>query len=196
VRSHQGILRPLVIAAILALTFSVRPAVSGLTGPAPKIHIGNFGCVNPNYYRGAQPRGGDYADLAALGVRTVIDLTKDGDSGEAAVVGNLRMQFYRIPMTTREAPSVETIAYFLKLVSDPASQPVFVHCQGGRHRTGLMTAIYRMTIDGWSAREAFAEMKRYNFGADGLHPEFKKLVFEYQPDPALVPAPRGVQVPR
>ena len=34
------------------------------------IAIDNFGCVNENYYRGAQPKGRDYADLATLGVKT------------------------------------------------------------------------------------------------------------------------------
>jgi hypothetical protein len=34
------------------------------------IRIYNFGRVDPNYYRGAQPKGRDYSDLAALGVKT------------------------------------------------------------------------------------------------------------------------------
>jgi hypothetical protein len=33
----------------------------------PAIRIDNFGQVNANYFRGAQPKGRDYADLAALG---------------------------------------------------------------------------------------------------------------------------------
>ena len=43
------------------------------------IRIDNFGQVNAHYYRGAQPVGRDYADLAALGVTMVIDLQRDGD---------------------------------------------------------------------------------------------------------------------
>lgn len=44
-----------------------------------KIHIDNFGHINANYYRSAQPNSQDYADLAELGVKTVIDLTEDGE---------------------------------------------------------------------------------------------------------------------
>ena len=44
-----------------------------------------------------------------------------------------------------------------------------------------MTAAYRMTAEGWNAQKAFAEMKQYNFGADFLHPEFKKFVYSFQP---------------
>ena len=72
---------------------------------------------------------------------------------------------------------------FLQLVNDPANQPVYVHCAGGRHRTGVMTAVYRMTSDGWTADRAFKEMKDYKFGADFLHPEFKKFVYGYRLEP-------------
>ena len=47
--------------------------------------IDNFGKVNDNYYRGAQPED-HYTDLAALGVRTVIDLTRDGRADEQGFV--------------------------------------------------------------------------------------------------------------
>ena len=67
-------------------------------------------------------------------------------------------------------------------MNDPASQPVYVHCVGGRHRTGVMTAAYRMTHEGWSGDQAFKEMKQYNFGSDFLHPEFKQFVYGYHPD--------------
>ena len=43
-----------------------------------------------------------------------------------------------------------------------------------------MTAVYRMTHDGWSPDQAFKEMKQYKFGADFLHAEFKQFVYAYQ----------------
>ncbi len=164
---------------------SVQPATrSSLSA----IHIDNFGRIDGNYYRGSQPKGEDYADLAALGVRTVIDLTKDGDPAEAGMVEHAGMRFVRIPMTTHETPSADTVARFLQIVNDPANQPVYVHCQGGRHRTGVMTAVYRITDDGWTADQAFAEMKQFRFGADFLHPEFKQFVYSYRPAAARADA--------
>jgi protein tyrosine/serine phosphatase len=76
------------------------------------------------------------------------------------------------------------IAQRAQIVNDPANQPVYVHCVGGRHRTGVMTAAYRMTQDGWTADRAFSEMKQYKFGADFLHPELKKFVYAYRDEPA------------
>lgn len=58
-----------------------------------------------------------------------------------------------------------------------------------------MTAVYRMTEDGWTADRAFKEMKQFKFGADMLHPEFKAFVFGYQPTPTHVPAVLATAIP-
>ena len=155
-----------------------------------KIAIDNFGRINSNYYRGAQPKGRDYIDLAALGVKTLIDLTSDDSQADEKVMAeHAGMTYFRIPMTTHQVPSAAKLAEFLKIVNDPANQPVYVHCVGGRHRTGVMTALYRMTQDGWDADRAFGEMKQYKFGADFLHPEFKEYVYSYRADAAATAAP-------
>lgn len=165
------------IAALIALALSVAPAFAL---DVSKIRIENFGRVDDTYYRGGQPVGQDYAALAAAGIKTVISLTSDdaqpNEQGLAEAAG---MTFFQIPMTTHHAPTAAQITAFLAIVNDKAAQPVYVHCVGGRHRTGVMTAIYRMTADNWSAAQAFAEMKQYRFGADFLHAEFKDFVMGY-----------------
>lgn len=144
-----------------------------------KTQIKNFGCINETFYRGAQPKERDYADLAAMGVKTVIDLQRNGKEGEQSLVEAQGMKFYRIPMSDSETPSAAHAELFLKLVNDPANQPVFVHCAGGRHRTGAMSAIYRITHDGWSADQAFLEMKRYDFDYGMGHGSLKRYVFAF-----------------
>ncbi len=146
------------------------------------IRIDNFGAINSNYYRGAQPEGGDYAQLAALGVKMVIDLQKDGKDNERQLVERAGMKFVRIPMTTHVPPTKAQQEQFLALVNDPENQPVYVHCKGGKHRTGVMTALYRMENEGWTSDRAFREMKNYKFGADFLHSEFKRFVYSYRPE--------------
>ena len=165
-------------------------AAATATAVAPRIRIDNFGRVNANYYRGAQPQGRDYADLASLGVRTIINLTSDdADAGEQALAERAGLRYEQIPMSTHRQPTAEEVARFLAIVNDPANQPVYVHCVGGRHRTGVMTAGYRITHDGWTADQAFAEMKQYKFGADFLHPEFKAFVYGYRSTLAQAAAP-------
>jgi protein tyrosine/serine phosphatase len=58
----------------------------------------------------------------------------------------------------------EAIEQFLAVMDDPDSYPVLIHCKAGLHRTGVMTAIYRMEYEGWTPRYAVEEMKRLGFG--------------------------------
>ena len=162
-----------------------RAATAAPASAVDNVRIDNFGRVNEHYYRGAQPKGRDFADLAAAGVKTIIDLAAEGDRAEEANARAAGMRFVRIPMSTHAVPTPQVIAQFLTLVNDSANQPVYVHCMGGRHRTGVMTAIYRMTVDGWKPTQAFAEMKQYKFGADFLHPEFKDFVMAFVAAPAV-----------
>lgn len=176
----------LAVACSFPLTAQTTPTSSikhaNVATTLPSIHIKNFGQINENYFRGAQPQGQDYSDLKALGVKTIINLIKDEKSDEGATVQGMGMNYVHIPMTTGTPPTPQQIKQFLSLVEDPAHQPVFVHCVGGKHRTGVMTAIYRMTEDGWNSDQAFKEMKQYKFGADFMHPEFKSFVYNFQPD--------------
>jgi tyrosine-protein phosphatase SIW14 len=84
-------------------------------------------------------------------------------------------------MHSEVPPPVEHVAEFMTLVSDPARQPVYVHCTGGNHRTGAMTAVYRMEMDGWTADQAYQEMKRYGFGPSILHRKLKEFLYSYRP---------------
>jgi protein tyrosine/serine phosphatase len=115
----------------------------------------------------------------------LINLTSDdAQANEEAMAAAAGMKYVQLPMTTRVPPTPERVAEFLKIVTDPANQPVYVHCVGGRHRTGVMSAIYRMAHDGWSGEQAFKEMKQYKYGADFLHPEFKTFVLGFMNDAA------------
>jgi protein tyrosine/serine phosphatase len=184
-----ALLSTLSISPVVGIAAEKSPTDTTTASKAP-IGIENFGRISDTYYRGSQPDGRDYTDLAALGVKTVIDLQADGLAIERQLVESAGMRFFRIPMTTRKAPTGDDLSQFLQLVNDPANQPVYVHCAGGRHRTGVMTAVYRMTHDGWNSERAFKEMKQYDFGADFLHPEFKRFVYSYRVEPNLaLPAP-------
>jgi protein tyrosine phosphatase (PTP) superfamily phosphohydrolase (DUF442 family) len=113
-------------------------------------------------------------------VKSVIDLQEDGERGEQQSVESAGMKFFRIGLRDNAWPTEDQAQQFLNLVNDPANQPVFIHCHGGRHRAGAMTAIYRMTHDGWTAERAYAEMKQYGFDKGIGHGALKDYVFDYQ----------------
>lgn len=162
----------------LAFVFTASPA---RMSEVPGVTIDNFAKVDDHYYRGSQPDQEQLAQLKHLGIKTVIDLREDYKKAEETWVRDLGMNFFRIPLKTRVAATEEQTTYFLNLISDPANWPVYVHCKGGRHRTGAMTGIYRITHDGWTADEAYREMKKYDFenGFFGGPSAQRKFVFSF-----------------
>jgi protein tyrosine/serine phosphatase len=91
------------------------------------------------------------------------------------------LNYFNLPLLPGRAATKEQTEYFLRLVIDAANGPVYVHCKGGRHRTGAMTAVYRITHDGWTAEQAFEEMLKYDFddGFFGGPSAQKKFVFKF-----------------
>ena len=154
--------RPWLVALAAALLLT-GAAASAVRDDHAGTAIQNFGKVNENYYRGGQPRAEGFAQLKRLGIKTVIDLRKDSIAEEPEQVRALGMQYFNIPMKASRPATPEQTAYFLKLVNDPDNWPVYVHCKGGRHRTGALTAVYRITHDNWTADQAYDEMKKYEF---------------------------------
>ena len=143
------------------------------------IKIKNFGQMDERFYRGAQPKEKDYKDLAALGIKTVIDLTDSPKDYEKSTVESLGMHYINIPIADKTAPSDASVAQFLKLVDDPSTGKFYVHCAGGRHRTGIMGAVYRFNNYHWNFDQVYAEMKKFDFYTSWGHGDQKKYVEDY-----------------
>ena len=163
----------------LLLTSMLTPGSLVGAAAGPRITIDNFGRINANYYRGAQPNASEFIELQRLGIKAVIDLQGDGNSKEPAWVCNAGMRYFNIPLSSTRPATEGQTEYFLNLVNDPQNWPVFVHCAGGRHRTGEMTAIYRITRDSWTADKAYQEMRQYGFYSIGGPGPLKDYVFKY-----------------
>jgi len=143
------------------------------------IKIKNFGQMDDRFYRGAQPKEEDYKQLAAIGIKTIVDLTdnpKDYEKRDAEAAG---MRYVNLPMSDKDYPPAATIDQFLKLVDDPSTGKFYVHCAGGRHRTGVMGAVYRFNHYNWNYDQVYAEMKKYDFYTRFGHGEMKKFVEDY-----------------
>ncbi len=145
----------------------------------PNIKIKNFGQMDDRFYRGAQPKEGDYKALAALGIKTVIDLRDDSEAYEKPAVEAAGMRYVNIPMDDKSYPKAGQIEAFLKLVDNPEIGSFYVHCAGGRHRTGVVGAVYRFMHNQWNYDQAYAEMKRYDFYSRWGHGPMKQFVQDY-----------------
>jgi len=169
------------LAVLLAVIAAITQISFGKTSNSsfPNVKIKNFGQMDDRFYRGAQPREEDYQALADLGIKTVIDLRDDPTSYEKRSVESLGMRYVNIPMSDSEYPKGAQIDTFLKLVDQPATGKFFVHCAGGRHRTGVMGAVYRYTHNNWNFDQVYAEMKQYDFYTRFGHGAMKQYVQDY-----------------
>ena len=167
------------ILAVFALSFAAA-AKSKEQSQFPGVRIKNFGQMDERFYRGAEPkRLEDIRALKELGISTVIDLQEKPASEERGWVESLGMRYVNIPMVDKAYPRPEWVAAFMKTVDDPSTGKFFVHCAGGRHRTGSMGAVYRFEKYGWGYEQVYAEMKQFDFYTSWGHGDFKTFVEDY-----------------
>ena len=179
-RSNRKLFRIYFMLVFIPLAFSaLAPGQEEKRNALSKIRIKNFGMVNETFYRGAQPERVDYEGLAAGGIRSVLNLRSDDQPVEQKVVEASGMKYFSIKMSDSSWPTTEQVEGFLKIVIDPANLPIFVHCKGGRHRAGVMTAIYRIEHDGWTADQAYTEMSQYGFNSGIGHHGLKHFLYFY-----------------
>jgi protein tyrosine/serine phosphatase len=171
----------LTVVATLALVFSFSALSFAKSKDSrfPNIKISNFGQMDQNFYRGARPKSEDFKNLAALGIKTVIDLTDNSREREEPAVVAAGMRYVNIPIVDKAYPGAEQVSAFLKVANDPATGKFYVHCAGGRHRTGIMGAVYRFNHDHWNYDQVYAEMKQYDFYTSNGHGKQLDFVQNY-----------------
>ena len=169
------------IFAILALVFSVSTAsvAKEKHSKFPNIKIKNFGQMDDRFYRGARPDEDDYKALAELGIKTIIDLTDNSREYEQPAVEAAGLRYVNIPMVDKSYPDMAQVNEFLKVVDDPETGKFFVHCAGGRHRTGVVGAVYRFQKDNWTLDQVMAEMEQFEFSTGYGHGKQKDFVKNY-----------------
>ena len=180
INSNRSYLSVLFAVVSLVLASSITALSQDSTkADISKVSIKNFGQMDDRFFRGGQPKENEYQELAALGVHTVIDLQDNPTSYEKRNVEGLGMKYINIPMSDSTYPESAKIEQFLKLVDDPSTGKFYVHCAGGRHRTGVMGAVYRFNHYNWNYDQVYAEMKKYDFYTRWGHGDMKKFVQDY-----------------
>ncbi len=174
---------PVVIATVaLLFTFSAVSFAKKNESNFRDIKIKNFGQMDERFYRGARPKAEDFKALAALGIKTVIDLTDNSREEEQPAAEAAGLRYINIPMVDKGYPDIQQINEFMKVVDDPNTGKFFVHCAGGRHRTGVVGAVYRFTRSNWTYDQVMTEMNNYEFGSGYGHEKQKDFVGDYWKD--------------
>ena len=144
--------------------------------------VPSFHRVNATIYRGGQPTAQGWTSLKQLGVKTVVDLRRDGKhsvKAEQQAVEAAGMHYINVPLKNIVAPSDENISKVLTLLQSSEDGPVFVHCRGGVDRTGTVIACYRIAHDGWRNQAALDEAKSY--GMHWREVGLKRYVLRFSP---------------
>lgn len=124
-----------------------------------------FHRLDENFMRGAQPLHGGISALERLGVRTIVDLRSPydhtNDLGVAAERAGLGYKW--LPMSVWNPPTDAEAQEFVRVVTNKSNGPFFVFCDDGMHRTGEMSAIYRVVASRWRVEQALKEMDEVGF---------------------------------
>jgi protein tyrosine phosphatase (PTP) superfamily phosphohydrolase (DUF442 family) len=176
-RTSLGITK--LVVALFALAVFCQAQDNSVRQSFENIKIKNFGQMDERFFRGAQPKEQDYKDLAALGIKTIVDLRHDPKEYARTMAESAGMKYINIPMVSKKYPTEEATSVFLRVANDPNTGKFFVHCAGGRHRTGAMGAAYRYENYHWNFDQVYKEMKQYDFYTAWGHGAFKDFVEDY-----------------
>lgn len=126
----------------------------------------NFAEVAPDIYRGAKAKRKSIPEmvkfLKSAGIKTVINFG-DQNSEYTQKLQAAGITYIPLPMNFEHDPDQATIDRFLEVLRDKNTHPVYIHCNMGIERTGLMTALYRVEECGYSFKRAYEEMIDYGY---------------------------------
>jgi len=139
------------------------------------------------------------------GIRAVVDLRSemDGLTDEAPGWSRQKIEAERAALTAagirhinvdaRQVASRTMTDAFVKVLREPGTRPVLIHCDHGVGRTGFFVAVYLMEFAGYTPEEARRNVAQYFSYRPGGRKNFRpdaikgRLILEYQkggPGPA------------
>lgn len=165
--------------ASVVLSLSVACFLIAVTGgdkvsPSPS-GVPRFQAVTQFLYRGGQPTEAGFAFLRLRGIKTVVNLREEDD--ERSLVEKMGMRYVHLPTSAWDPIPEKAIQTFFRLMGDPASRPVFVHCERGADRTGAMIGLYRVAFQGWDGDKAYDEARA--LGMRWWYRDLRRQLFEF-----------------
>lgn len=121
----------------------------------------NLHQMTPTLYRSALPDSSAVPVLEKLKIGTVINFLPESD---AAWLKTSDIKQVQLTYRTNHVDDSDVLAALRAIQQAEANGPVLMHCKHGSDRTGLMAAMYRVVIQGWSKEDALNEMTLGGFG--------------------------------
>lgn len=139
-------------------------------------------------YRSSQPTGAQLENIIDLyDIRTVVNLRgpNPGEGwydDEAAVCARRGVALVDHPMSANALPSAELLSAVIDTLLS-AEYPILIHCNGGADRSGAVSAIYRMLVQGADRAEALEQVSPRYFHFRAATPCMDTLAEHYEPAP-------------
>jgi hypothetical protein len=164
-------LLPMAIGALIAVLGTYAALCPG--GPSKPVVLPVDSGV---LYRSPQLSAEQLAEeIRSRGIKTVVNLGSHANTDEP-VCRELGVAYVECPvgdvwcLCGQQAPGQSEmpagpydLTALWRLIDDPVARPVLIHCQGGIHRTGVVTAMYRIRYQGWRAEDAIREIDLFGF---------------------------------
>lgn len=132
--------------------------------------VNNLHKINEGLYRSAQPTKEGMKNLEKMGIKTIINLRAfHSDSDEIKGTGLLNDE---LSVKTWHIED-EDVVRVLRTINESESGPFLIHCQHGADRTGVMSAMYRIVVQGWTKDQAIKEMVD---GGYGFHSMWSNII--------------------
>ena len=142
--------------------------------------IDRFAEVSPGAYRSGLIHEEDAPYLKDLGIKTVVNLDDDSERAkkEEQFLRPFGIYMIWLPWNGLDSPKDEVIDKSLALLNTPDLRPILIHCERGSERTGLTVGCWRIAQQNWTAKQAYEEMKSYDF-RPFWYGHLKKYLFRF-----------------
>jgi protein tyrosine/serine phosphatase len=117
--------------------------------------------ITPMLYRSRQPDASAQPLIQQLGVHTVVNFIKESDQ---TWLSDPLIAQVQIPLQTVHVDDADMIESLRAIQTAQQNGPVLIHCKHGLDRTGLVAAMYRIVVQGWSKQAALDEMEHGGYG--------------------------------
>lgn len=125
-----------IISLVVVLVFT-----SALTGC-------KFKQENAFLYRGPAPSMKRLRELKAMGIKTVVSVRNDPSKRKAAYAEKIGLKWMTVKTSVMHSPKEQDIRKFINIVNNPANQPIYVCCVGGRDRSVFYVTAYKIAVEG------------------------------------------------
>ena len=123
----------------------------------------NFGTVVPGkMYRSGQPREAQLDKwIQTYGFKSILSMRFGVPDYEKELAERHGIKLYHVPFSATKGLGEGQWEAIRQILTDESNLPILVHCHGGGDRSGIVTVLYRVEVQGWPLEKALREMNRH-----------------------------------